>query len=256
VISSVRDLLVGRADQGNYDERASRLANKYFDAVLVHADPRLARLEETFRPRSPLRIPVLYTGYVVRREGEDAKPGQAPLVVVSVGSGAMGEALLKAALQAQPEILATTGLPMRIIAGPHVPAEVWEWLQARTQNRSGVDLVRVVPALVPELQRATVSVSHCGYNTALEILRTGVPALVVPATEEGDQEIGRARRLEQLGLVRVLPRSLLDPTTLATAIRELRHFKPKVFDLDIEGATASVALMETLRRARTDSVAG
>ncbi len=65
VVCSVRDILVGRSDQPEHDERASRLANRWFDAVLVHADPRFARLEESFRPRTPLEIPVRYTGFVV-----------------------------------------------------------------------------------------------------------------------------------------------------------------------------------------------
>ena len=44
------------------------------------------------------------------------------------------------------------------------------------------------------------SVSQGGYNTALEVVRSGVPALVVPyATPEEDEQTRRARRLERLG---------------------------------------------------------
>jgi predicted glycosyltransferase len=252
VVCSLRDLLVGRADQPTYDERASRVANAYFDAVLVHADPKLARLEETFRPGVPLRVPVFYTGYVTRTDEPASTPapsGPGP-ALVSAGSGGMGAALLRAAVAAQPEVLATTGWPMRIIAGPHFPPEVWEDLEARVRGRIGVDLVRVVPALVPELRRASVSISQCGYNTALEILRTKVPALVVPAIEEGDQEIARALRLEKLRLVRVLTRDRLTPESLAAEIRELRHFRPAQFDLDTGGADASARLIEELEHGR------
>jgi len=65
VACSLRDILVSaRDDQQRHDERARRLADRYFDAVLVHADPAFARLEESFRPARPLRVPVLYTGFV------------------------------------------------------------------------------------------------------------------------------------------------------------------------------------------------
>ena len=53
-----------RRDQAAHDERAATIANAFFDAVLVHADPRFARLEESFRPSTPLRVPVHYTGFV------------------------------------------------------------------------------------------------------------------------------------------------------------------------------------------------
>ena len=77
VVCSVRDILVGRSDQPEHDERASRLANRWFDAVLVHADPRFARLEESFRPRTPLEIPVRYTGFVVAGRRRRATRGRA-----------------------------------------------------------------------------------------------------------------------------------------------------------------------------------
>ena len=249
VACSLRDLLVGRHDRAAHDERASRLANEYFDAVLVHADPRLARLEETFRPATPLRVPTFYTGYVVRsvdgaaRRGPGAAAGG---VLVSVGSGTQGEALLRAAAAAQPEVLATTGMPMRIVAGPHVREDLWDWLEEAVGGRPGAELVRVVPDLGPELARAKLSVSHCGYNTALEVLRSGLPSLVVPALEEGDQETARAQRLAGLGLVRVLPRDHMTPASLAEAIRGLREFRPAPFDLDVDGARASAEILQRL----------
>src|SRR5262249_50980262 len=56
IVCSLRDILVGRgADQQKHDDRAAVVANKYFDAIVVHADPKFARLEESFRPRSPLQ---------------------------------------------------------------------------------------------------------------------------------------------------------------------------------------------------------
>ena len=54
VVSSVRDILVGRGpDQQAHDTISCVLANRYLDAVLVHSDPRFARLEESFRPGDP-----------------------------------------------------------------------------------------------------------------------------------------------------------------------------------------------------------
>jgi hypothetical protein len=44
VVCSLRDILVdARPDQQHHDNRARWLADRYFDAVLVHADPAFAR---------------------------------------------------------------------------------------------------------------------------------------------------------------------------------------------------------------------
>ncbi|MEZ4764029.1 MAG: hypothetical protein R3C26_12865 [Calditrichia bacterium] len=42
--------------------------NRYFDAVLSHADPDFAQLEETFQPQIPLKTPVFYTGFVLPKQ--------------------------------------------------------------------------------------------------------------------------------------------------------------------------------------------
>src|ERR1044071_2549899 len=72
VVCSLRDILVERNQ--HHDELACHRANRYFDAVLVHSDPRFARLEESFHPCSPLKVPVHYTGFVTREQREDSEP--------------------------------------------------------------------------------------------------------------------------------------------------------------------------------------
>jgi predicted glycosyltransferase len=81
---------------------------------------------------------------------------------------------------------------------------------------------------------AAATVSQGGYNTTLEIVRAGVPALVVPyATPEEDEQLRRARRLERLGALRVLEH--LDPAALAREIRALRGFEPTRPAIDLDG---------------------
>ena len=64
------------------------------------ATPRFARLEETFAPRAPLRVPVHYTGFVVRRPRAGARPPRGG-ASCSAGGGRVGEPLLRAAAEAQ-----------------------------------------------------------------------------------------------------------------------------------------------------------
>jgi predicted glycosyltransferase len=256
VVSSLRDILVGRDDQVEHDERASRLANRWFDAVLVHSDPRFARLEESFRPRTPLRIPVRYTGFVAagQSNGRPPRPIHAPntvpdrRVLVSVGGGAAGEQLLRPAVEAA-GLLGTEGLRMKLVAGPFFPREAWRSLQRTARRQPGVDLRRSVPDLRAELEMAVASVSQCGYNTALDLIASRVPALVVPFAEPGeDEQTRRARRLERLGAVRVLEPSGLTPDALAREICLLRDFRPAPIELDLGGAGEAARLIAELER--------
>jgi predicted glycosyltransferase len=100
LVSSVRDILVGRGpDQQAHDTVTCVLANRYLDAVLVHSDPSFARLEESFRPGIPLRVPVRHTGFVVTDESNAGRPDPGePRLVVSAGGGLVGSPLLRTAL--------------------------------------------------------------------------------------------------------------------------------------------------------------
>ena len=97
-----------------------------------------------------------------------------------------------------------------------------------------------MPDLSAELAAADASVSQCGYNTALDLLRARIPALVVPfAQGREDEQTRRAGRLEAMGALRVLPATRLDGRTLAAEVRDLLRFRPADAGLALDGAAAS-----------------
>jgi predicted glycosyltransferase len=247
---SLRDILVtARANQERHDERAARLANEHLDAVLVHSDPRFARLEDTFGAFGELRVPVRYTGFVVRGAERAPAAAREPHVLVSAGGGLVGEPLLRTAIEAHDALHARTGLRMRAIAGPLMPDAAWQHLRQMVSGRPGLELVRSVPDLGAELRSAAVAVSQAGYNTTLEVVRSGAPALVVPyATEEEDEQSRRAGRLERLGALRVLPSDELDPARLADEVERLRDFTPTRPAIDLDGVRGTCrALWDLIR---------
>src|SRR5437763_217813 len=122
LVSSLRDILAtGRHDQARHDERACMLANRYLDAILVHADPRFARLEESFRPEQELRVPVYYTGFVVTDTTRRRKPRRRRHLIVSAGGGLVGGPLFRAAVQAHALLWARERLRTTVVAGPCLP---------------------------------------------------------------------------------------------------------------------------------------
>ena len=249
VVASVRDILVGRGpDQQSHDTISCVLANRYLDIVLVHSDPRFARLEESFRPGIPLAIPVRHTGFVVPEAAEiPPAPSDEARLVASAGGGLVGAPLLHAVLAACPFL--PHGLRVEVVAGPFLPEEDWIELRRAAEALPGVELHRFAPDLGERLRSASASVSQCGYNTALDLLRARIPALVVPFAEgREDEQTRRAARLERCGALRVLRPDRLAPATLAREIRALFDFRPSRMDLDFTGAQASTALLAGLVR--------
>jgi hypothetical protein len=198
VACSLRDILVdARPDQQHHDDRARWLTDRYFDAVLVHADPAFARLEDSFRPRRPLRTPVWHSGYVVPERAARRAVPRGEHLLVSAGGGIVGDTLF-APRWLRGELLA------RAAAAAHrrrpLPARAAVAGTAARRGRARRELVRHVPDMVAEMRRARASLSQCGYNTALDLVVAGVPALVVPyetaprTSSAAAPSAGRARR--------------------------------------------------------------
>ncbi|WP_415878454.1 glycosyltransferase family protein [Methylomonas sp. TEB] len=248
VLCSLRDIMVNaRKDQSRHDERARWLTDRYFDGLLVHADPRFARLEDSFKPRHPLQTPLLYTGFVA--------PGRVPTaikpprrgVLVSAGGGMVGAPLFQAAIQAHVINWPAETLPMTIVAGPFLPEADWQVLVTQAQGIEGLTLVRSVPAMQPLLEAHRLSVSQCGYNTVMDILESRTPALVVPFVRgQEDEQIQRAQKLAELGLVEMLNPAELTGQRLAERILQLRDFSPNPAGLDLAGADTTVGLIQEL----------
>src|ERR1051326_8935554 len=251
VVCSLRDILVERNQR--HDELASHRTNRYFDAVLVHSDPRFARLEESFHPCSSLKVPVHYTGFVTREQREDSEPQarREPRIVVSAGGGLVGEALLRTAIQSYEFLPGPNKPEMRIIGGPFMPEESWQALEELACQKQGISLIRSVPDLSMELRSAAASISQCGYNTAMDIVRSRVPALVVPFSgDKQDEQMNRARRLERLGALRVLEPDRLDAQTLAAELEPMLRFQPSAVQLDMNGVENTAQLLVDMVRRR------
>jgi predicted glycosyltransferase len=248
ILCSLRDLLVSsRRDQQRHDDRAAWLVKRYFDGVLVHADPAFAQLEASFKPRKELAKPVYYTGFVLPQRHPAPGSQRERRVVVSAGGGMVGAPLFRAAIEAHTQLWDTLQLPMTLVAGPFLPTADWAELQTLAHNLPGLELLRSVPDLGRLMHRAAISVSQCGYNTSMDILYANVAAIVVPFAAAGeDEQTRRARRLEHLGLLRMLPPEALNGSNLAAMIHSATQAQPRRDGLDLDGARRTQHLISDL----------
>lgn len=253
LISSVRDVLVdAHPDKQSHDDEAARRLDAYFDAVIVHGDPNFARLEETFRPGIPPGVPVHYSGFVAPSTPVQPTERRESQVLVSAGGGRIGSRLLETAVEAHISVLRDAGVTTRVVTGPFLSEDSYAAMAARARCVDGLKLERFVWNLATAMAESAVSVSQCGYNTSIDLLRAGVPAIVVPYDQDRETEQwARACRLESLGLVKVLPMGRLSVDSFADAVvREMAvdpGFRVRTrVPLDLGGAAKTAALVGSL----------
>ena len=237
VVCSLRDLLVRKENADEHEERVCRIVNAYFDLILVHGDPRLFTLADSFNRVRDIAPPIRYTGYVAQTSPETRQDTE-PFILVSAGSGRCesGCRLIEAAIQSA-SVGALRHCSYRVFAGPLVRDEDYQRFSRLAKSRKNVVLERYTPHLQALMQSAELSVSMAGYNTLMNILSTGVRALVYPFTgNEDTEQTTRAIRLEELGLIGVLPPETPEPAGLAARMKSMLATRPAPVSLDLAGA--------------------
>jgi len=246
IVSSIRDVLRRTASPARVDEMVQTF--EAFDAVLVHADPALVRLDESFPAWPDIQDRALYTGYVADAGTEpppetDVGKGE---VIVSAGGGAVGAPLLHAAIAARP-LSPLADRRWRLLVGPNMPDNEIAALHVSAGENVIVEPVRAdFPSL---LRNAALSISQAGYNTVVETLCHGDRAVLVPfGTARETEQADRARVLVERGMVAAVAPDDLSPASLAAAIARawagpsIRSFPP----VDAKGAAATVAALQQM----------
>ena len=243
ILSSVRDVLRESASAARIAETLETF-DRFFDGVLVHADPALVSLGASFAGWDLIKGRAHYTGYVVESEPGSGSAAGSGEVIVSVGGGAVGGPLLRAAIAARP-LTSLADRTWRLLVGSNLPAS------ERADLRSG-DGVEIEPArkdFTTLLSGSALSISQAGYNTVVETLVHGDRAVLVPfATERETEQRRRAQTLAERGLVQTVSADGLDGPVLAAAVeralvgRSIRSF-PRC---DANGGPATASLLASM----------
>jgi predicted glycosyltransferase len=250
VVCSLRDILVSKREQRQFEEDACRIVNQYFDLILIHSDPRFHRLEETFPRAGDLKCPIRYTGFVAQPVADHESLQDSDLekdILVSIGGGRVGVELIDCAMDASALIADKAPHRMSIFTGPYLADSEFGRLEAKIAGNRRVKLQRYTTEFVSSMRAADLSMSMAGYNTCMNIIVTGTRAIVYPFSGNNNQEQTiRAKKLRELGLVEVIEQGELRPATLADKIlAQLTKPKPmtKPGLLDLNGATNTVAAL-------------
>src|SRR5260370_507074 len=102
-----------------------------------------------------------------------------------------------------------------ILTGPFMPLDVLERLYRLTHNRPQLRVIKFVTDPDILLSLADRVVAMGGYNTVCEVLSFEKPALIVPRIKPRQEQLIRARRLRDLGLIDMLHPHELCPDKMA-----------------------------------------
>ncbi|MBX2868195.1 MAG: hypothetical protein KTR18_05945 [Acidiferrobacterales bacterium] len=243
IVSSIRDVLQRRKQKRRIQTLSE--VERYIDLVLVHGEETLTPLSQSFEEAEELQANVAYSGYIATHRQESAKE-EAPStpsgeIVVSAGGGATGSLLLKTAARAA--FMDTRS--WRLLVGPNVEATVFDVLQKQQSSRLIVERNR--KDFRHLLAHCAASVSQFGYNTALDLLIAGCPAVVVPYADDGETEqTQRAEGFEKRGYVVSIEQDLITPESLLSAIQKAQFHRTRENpSQDFNGAVHSVELLES-----------
>lgn len=245
VVSSVRDVLGGGQSDPARQDQMLEAFERHFDHVMVHGDAMLVPFDRTFRHAQRLGRRLHYTGYVVDTTQGTPTPDMAGdgEVIVSVGGGAVGQRLLRTALEARP-LSRLRDVPWRLLAGVNASESDLELLRLACAKGRGLVVERYRSDFAQMLGRCRLSVSQGGYNTVMEVLQARASAVIVPFAGGAEiEQTLRTRLLAERGWVDMVEEAELTPPELARAIDRAsqRTTLPPVIRMD--GARESADLV-------------
>ncbi|MEO0842075.1 MAG: glycosyltransferase [Cyanobacteria bacterium J06643_5] len=256
IVSSLRDIVVTKTNQEKYENKVCRLMNQYFDMLLIHGDKNFVPLDESFSRVKDIQSQTKYTGYVVQKpklnpelteEYKNIIGSEKPLILVSVGGGRFGHELIDCVI-ASAEILEQK-IPhqIQIFTGPFAPEEKVQAWQKLAENKSNLRVNRYTRNLLSYMQKADLSISMSGYNTTLNVMTTGVRAMILPFKGNNDQEQRiRAGKLDSLGVVKMLDESDLQSEIFAQKVIDYLATEPNKVSFDANGVENTAALIKNL----------
>ena len=203
-----------------------------YDEIWVYGLPQICDpLAEIPTPQA-VRRKMMFTGYL-RREAargdlarEHTAPFDKPYLLVTPGGGGDGEVLVDWVLRAY-ELDHRAPNPALLVFGPFMQQDKQSQFARRVDGLAQVEAITFDANIEPLIEGAAGIVAMGGYNTFCEILTFNKPALIVPRTMPRKEQLIRAGRAQELGLLSMLgDDGVRDPSAMATALRHLPQQTP------------------------------
>jgi predicted glycosyltransferase len=255
VVLGLRDILDAPAivSQRWRAEGAYDAIERYYDMVLVYGERAVFDMAAQYGFSPEITSRMRYSGYVCTpdlarypdraRAKYTSNPGT-KLITVMAGGGADAYPMMRTSLEALPLIQAQQPAAMLLNTGPFMPADLRRDLQRRARGIPGAHVEMSVSDTLSYVDAADLVIAMCGYNTTMEVLRSGNPAILIPRSGPSAEQLTRAQLFAERGWVKLLHPDHADGARLAEmAIATLsgRDEPPVVARPTLQGLTAAAS---------------
>jgi predicted glycosyltransferase len=245
ICASIRDILAPPSKPEKVQATAD-VISEFYDTVLVHSDPALVPLDQSWPVTPEIAAKIRYTGFVAPAPAGPHPEGLGQDdILVTAGGGDVGQRLFDTALLAAGE---TPDQHWRLLVGGGEANARREHLKAKAPENCVI--TPPTPDFRQMLYHTRACVSYCGYNTALDILQAGTPAVFVPFDAGGETEQSlRAKALSTLPGIEVVTSTDLGATSLIGALEKVRQSgRRSSGKYDFTGAQRTVDIVTDLSK--------
>jgi len=240
---------------------AMEWVEKYYDAIWVYGSDNFWNPLTGLELSPEVEARINYVGFLGRRtsRGRRTSNGQLPreYILVTAGGGGDGAQLMRQVLGAC-ELRAEKTMPVVMFLGPFMSKRDRSELRQRARKLPNVLIFDFDNQIETIIKRATAIVGMGGYNTFCEIMSFDKRALLVPRKHPRREQLIRAQRAAEFGLLDMLdPDDADDPKKMAAALESLvKRKRPSECDykIDLDGLDrVGKIVARTLRRRDRDS---
>jgi predicted glycosyltransferase len=202
---------------------------RFYSSVWVYGDPRVYDPVREYGLPADVTTKLSYTGYL-RRGGDSAAETDATkwqcqaqtlmqrgkTLLCMVGGGQDGGELARLICRSQ--------LPgdthAVILTGPYMPTQIKHELLAMAAERPELQVLEFHPEPTLLMRQADRVISMGGYNSVSEILSLGKPSLIIPRVTPRREQMIRAERLRELGLIELAHPDHVTPEIITTWLQK------------------------------------
>lgn len=228
------------------------LLENLYDRVLVYGCRALFDVVEGYGIPSRVAEKLNYCGYVSRpvRRGPAKPVSGKPTILVTAGGGEDGYFLMEAYLRAL-ALSARGRVRSRIVTGPLMSAARRHALNELAGGDPNIEIIIATMDLPRMLEEVDLVVAMGGYNTSVEIIASGKPAIIVPRAAPRAEQRMRAAMLARMGLVWSVEPGAELAERLAQVIDDVLNgatLRSSVSPLDLDGARRVGDLFESVTK--------
>ncbi|MBB3407031.1 putative glycosyltransferase [Rhizobium sp. BK316] len=198
--------------------------DQYYDSIWVYGPP------DFYDPLVGLDVPagvrrkMDFVGFLQRSVSKGKNSLNArkdDYILVTTGGGGDGSDLVHDVMNAY-EADETLTQKALVVLGPYMPAAERAKLVKKGEKIPYIEVIEFDNHMEELIDGATAVVAMGGYNTYCEILSFDKPALIVPRVAPREEQLLRARRASELGLIdMLLPVQSADPAIMAETLKRL-----------------------------------